>query len=165
MNDVFDFRRVFKPSTSQVDLTKYTDRQKIEILEWVMLRDFDNIADELPLTHFIHGGIYAREIFIPAGVVLTGKVHLVDHLFSLDQGELSVMTDKGIKRISAPFKFEVKAGIKKVGYAHTDVMCTTYHSTDLTDVKEIEDTLFRDSNVDWVGKLFKETKKGVLLCQ
>jgi hypothetical protein len=68
------------------------------------------------------------------------------------------MTDEGIKRIQAPYRFDVKAGIKKIGYAHTDVLCTTIHRTDLTDIEEIEKELFDDGNTEWVSDIMRVLK-------
>jgi hypothetical protein len=64
-----------------------------------------------------------------------------------------------MKRIQAPNRFNVKAGIKKLGYAHTDVLCTTFHRTDLTDIDEIEKELFDDGNIDWVEGIMNKDKK------
>jgi len=151
--EIFDFPIL---ASGKMDLAVYTDRQKIEIIEWIMLNTMENIADDLPLRHFIHGGIYEREMFIPEGTVLTGKIHLRDHMFHLTKGDLSVMTDEGVKRIQAPARFDVMAGIKKIGYAHTDVICTTFHRTDLIDIDEIEKELFDNGNIEWVGKMMEK---------
>ncbi len=149
---IFDFGALV-PIDKKLDLSTYDNRQKIEIIEWIIANTMDNIADELPCRSFVHGGIYERELFIPAGVVLTGKIHLKDHIFYLLKGDLSVMTDNGIKRIQAPYRLDVKAGIKKIGYAHTDVLCTTMHRTDLTDIEEIEKELFDEGDISWVDDL------------
>jgi len=153
---IFDFTSLTTGTPNCLDISKYSQREKIEVMEWIILNTMDNIADDLPLRHFIHGGVYAREMMIPKGVVLTGKIHLVDHIFTLSQGDLSVMTDDGIKRIQAPYTFEVRAGIKKIGFAHSDVICTTYHSTSLTNIEEIEKELFDDGNIDWVDNMVNQ---------
>lgn len=141
---------------SNIDLSLYSNREKIEIIEWIILNSMINIAEELPVEHKVFGGIYARELFIPEGVVLTGKIHLEDHICILSEGDLSVMTDDGIKRILAPCMFNAKAGIKKIGYAHTDCTFTTFHRTDLTDIDEIENALFSDGDISWVDDLMNK---------
>ena len=147
----------------KLDLYQYNNRQKIEILEWIIENKMDNIADDLPITHNIYGGMYEREMFIPEGVILTGKIHLKDHIFILLEGDLSVMTDIGIKRIQAPYKFNVKAGIKKIGYAHTDVKCTTIHKTNKKSIEKIERELVKDSDLSWVANLLSKNEE-VALC-
>jgi hypothetical protein len=139
-----------------IDLNQYTNRQKIEIIEWLILNTMINIADELPVKHVVHAGMYARELFIPEGVLLTGKIHLEDHICILSQGDLSVMTDDGIKRIQAPFTFTARAGLKKIGYAHKDCTFTTLHATNLTAIDEIEAALLSDGNISWVETLMQE---------
>ena len=51
---------------------------------------------ELPVVHRFSGGIYAREITIPAGVVLTGKIYLDDHFDVMVYGDVTVTSDEGI---------------------------------------------------------------------
>jgi hypothetical protein len=75
--------------------------------------------------HYFAGGLYAREITIPKGTCLTGKIHLFEHLNIISKGDISVMTDEGIKRIVAPATIVSKPGIKRVGYAHEDTVWTT----------------------------------------
>jgi hypothetical protein len=148
---IYDFPALIKDCG--IDISRYSNTQKIELIEWFMLREFDNIADDLPVDHHIHDGMYERELFIPAGVMLTGKVHKQAHLCFLLQGELSVMTDDGMQRLNAPAKFRVKANSKKIGYAHTDVRFTTVHRTDLIDFETIENELFEDSNLAWINNI------------
>ena len=144
-----------------IDLSTYSDRQKIEIIEYCMLQMFDNIAEELPVDHFVHAGMYYRALTIPEGVCLTGKIHFDDHICILEQGDLSVMTDDGMKRLQAPARFQARSGLKKIGYAHTDVIFSTVHKTDLTDLDEIENVLFGDGDITWVKELLEDK----LLCQ
>ena len=140
----------------KLDLTLYSNRQKIEIMEWIILNSMVNIADELPVKHTVFGGMYYRELFIPEGVVLTGKIHLEDHICILSQGDLSVMTDDGVKRVQAPYTFKASAGIKKIGYAHTDCTFATVHITDLTSIDEIEEKLFSDGDITWVDEIMNK---------
>jgi len=143
-----------------IDLSEYTNREKIEILEYIMLNSTHNIADELPVMESVRDGWYIRQLSIPEGVILTGKVHTEPHICLLSQGDLSVMTDDGIKRIQAPYIFVSSAQLKKIGYAHKYCVFTTLHQTELTDLDEINTYLFKDSDLSWVDNKFKE-----LICQ
>lgn len=93
---------------------------------------------ECPVTHHFADGIYGRECFIPAGSVLTGKVHKHSTLNLLIEGEITVTTPEGMRRIVAPAVFVSPAGCKKAGYAHTDVRWVNVHPTKLTDLAAIE---------------------------
>lgn len=148
-----------------IDLSSYTDRQKIEIMEWALLDNFDNVAQELPVEDFIHDGMYYRALTIPAGVCLTGKIHHDDHICILEKGDLSVMTDDGMKRLQAPARFKARAGLKKIGYAHTDVIFSTVHRTDAKTCQEAEQKHFSDSDLSWVDDImdyqFFLTERGI----
>lgn len=93
---------------------------------------------DCPVTHHWADGIYGREMFIPAGTVLTGKIHRFSTLNFLMQGEITVTTPDGMRRISAPAIFTSDPGCKKAGYAHTDVVWVNVHPTKLRDVDAIE---------------------------
>lgn len=93
---------------------------------------------ECPVTDHWADGIYGREMFIPAGTVLTGKIHRFATLNFLMQGEITVTTPDGMKRIKAPAIFTSEPGCKKAGYAHTDVIWVNVHPTKLRDVASIE---------------------------
>lgn len=93
---------------------------------------------ELPTTHHFAPGLYAREVKIPAGFVLTGKTHRYAQLNVLAEGDITVWIDGGMKRIQAPHTFVSEAGTKRVGFAHTDVTWITFHATQETDLDKIE---------------------------
>ena len=127
-----------------------TDRQKVEVLEYGILKHCDNLAKKLPLTHHICNGVYARELFIPAGTILTGRIHKTKHISIIQQGDISVMTEEGMKRIQGPAVIQSEKGMKRAGYTHADTIWITIHPTELTDIDEIEDSLFYDSDLSWI---------------
>ena len=93
-----------------------------------------------PVRHYLAGGLYAREMTIPAGIVLTGAVHKHEHLCTISQGRIIVSTDDGMKEMSAPCTLVSKPGAKRVGYALETTVWTTYHwigkETDLDKITE-----------------------------
>lgn len=96
---------------------------------------------ELKVTHYFADGLYAREMFIPKGTMLTGALHLFEHINVCSQGDISVYTEDGIKRIVAPATLVCPPGSKRIGYAHEDTIWTTFHATTATTVEEAEATL------------------------
>ena len=97
-------------------------------------------ADELT-THWFAPGIYARELRIPAGTCLTGKIHKGPHLNIISAGRISVLTEHGVVTLEAPCTLKSDAGIKRIGFAHTDTVWTTIHAcpdncTDLAILEE-----------------------------
>jgi hypothetical protein len=95
--------------------------------------------------HYFAHGLYAREITIPKGTVLTGKIHLFEHINIISAGDISVMTEHGIRRIKAPATIVSKPGMKRVGWAHEDTMWTTIHACDVQDGDEAERLLVVDT--------------------
>lgn len=94
-------------------------------------------VDEITRHHFADG-IYGRELRIPAGTVLTGKMHRHATLNILAAGEITVSTVDGMKRLRAPAIFTSPANCKKVGYAHTDVVFLNVHPSTETDLAKLE---------------------------
>lgn len=95
--------------------------------------------DPEPLTkHHFAPGIYTRELFIPAGTILTGKIHRHEIMNVLVSGALKVTTDEGIQYLTGPMIFNSKAGTKKAAVTLTDVIWLNIHPTESTDLEEIE---------------------------
>ena len=82
---------------------------------------------ELPLRHTFANGVYAREMTIPAGVTLTGKIHRYPCINIISKGSLVAVTDEGTYQVEAPYTFVSGAGVKKAIHALTDSVWTTVH--------------------------------------
>lgn len=96
-------------------------------------------ADDCPVTHHFAPGIYCREIHIPAGVVLVGARHRYSHPNTISQGRVQVFTEQeGLVEYQAPLTFVSVAGVKRVILALEDTVWTTYHTTQSTDLADIE---------------------------
>lgn len=98
---------------------------------------------QLKVTHHFAPGVYMRELFIPKGVTLTGKVHKTEHLNILSQGKLKVMTESGVKLLTASTVIKSQPGIKRAGYAIEDSVWITVHANPLgeTDPEKLESIL------------------------
>ena len=93
---------------------------------------------DLPVVHHFSHGIYGREMHIPKGVVVSGKIHKYPQLNVLICGELSVLTENGVVRVRPPFVVVSPAGTKRIAYAHEDSRWLTVHGTHETDLEKIE---------------------------
>lgn len=114
-------------------------REKLDKLEQVMLQE-----EQVPIdvAHRFSGGIYAREITIPKGTLLTGRIHKFDHFDIMLSGDISVSTDTGeVKRLTGLNIMEGKAGKKRAGYAHEDTHWITFHSAEERDPEEMYEFL------------------------
>lgn len=124
-------------------------RGRVFALEDAIRRDLPLV--DLPVRHHFSHGVYARELFIPKGTVLTGKIHKYPQLNIMSQGELSVLTESGVVRVKAPFTIVSPAGTKRVAYAHEDTVWTTVHGTELTDVDEIEKVFIAQTEQEYLA--------------
>ena len=106
------------------------------------------LDDCFPLKHTFADGMYIREIRVPAGNLIVTKIHKLTHPFFLLQGDCSILTEEGVKRIKAPYSGITPAGTKRIIYVHEDTIWTTVHAT-----KEIE--LYKIEN-EIIAKTYKE---------
>ncbi len=113
-------------------------------LQSLMLKE-DTI--DLDVRHHFSDGLYARELFIPAGVCLVGALHKTTHLYTVVKGKCRVSSQYGNLEIIAPFMGETIPGTKRVIYAETDCVWITYHPTKLTDLEEIEKALLEPEDI------------------
>jgi hypothetical protein len=96
---------------------------------------------ETVVTDHFADGLYARELFIPAGVCLVGALHKTNHIFTVSQGECYAVTHEGKEHMVAPYTGQTKPGMKRVIYAVTDTVWTTYHPTDETNPEKIAEQI------------------------
>lgn len=95
---------------------------------------------DVPVTHHIHGGMYGREITIPAGSIITGQIYKFDHFDIMLSGDITVSTDSGeVKRLTGMNIFKGMSGKKRAGYAHKDTRWVTFHPFDGVDGDEIQE--------------------------
>ena len=113
-------------------------RARIADLE-AQMREMPQV--ELPLVHRFTKGLYAREMFIPKGTLLIGKIHRCETLSIISQGDISILTESGAERVKAPWTHISPPLTKRVGYAHEDTVITGIWATDETDLEKLEDEL------------------------
>lgn len=127
-------------------------REQIDKLE-ATLSKMPQLAIET--NHYHVKGLYAREIHIPAGTLLTGKVHKAEHLNIVSKGEIAVWTEDGMRRIKAPFVLPSYPSAKRVGFAIVDTVWVTIHATDKIDLAELEEELIENSTPAIAGEVAK----------
>lgn len=115
---------------------------------------------ELKVIHHFSEGVYARELYIPAGVVLIGEIHKFKNLNILSKGCIQVLTEDGMKEIEAPFTIVSPAGTKRIARALTDCVWTTIHGTDETDLTKIEIHFIAKSEQEWLSYCGQQLELG-----
>ena len=111
---------------------------------------------DAPVKHHFSDGVYVREIFMPKGMVIVGKIHKTKHLNIISQGSCTVVTSTRKFDITAPYTFESYPGEQKVVCMHEDVVWSTVHVTSKTDLEEIEkDCITEEYDDALIDKLVK----------
>jgi hypothetical protein len=104
------------------------------------LQEMDQV--ECPVQHRFAPGVYLREIFMPAGTVVIGKIHKTEHFNIIDKGRCLIVHDDGTRdELCGPMTFVSKAGVQKVLYILEDTLWKTIHVTEETDLVKLESLL------------------------
>jgi hypothetical protein len=96
---------------------------------------------EMEVKHTFLDGMYVRELFIPKGTLLVGKMHKLPCVNVVSKGDISVLTETGSARVKAGYSVVSPAGIQKVGYAHEDTVFVNVFRTDETDPQKIDQAI------------------------
>lgn len=135
------------------DISRISSMGRQEIRGAIMaaqeyLCSLDGAQMDCPVTHHIAPGSYAREMNIPAGVLIVGKIHRHAHINVISKGRVHVVTEAGAETLEAPVTFVSEQGTKRVVLAETDTVWTTVHATDETDLDKIEAFVIAESYED-----------------
>lgn len=110
---------------------KSTMREKIMDFESIIVEHPDAFFidnDVCTLKHTFSDGIYVREMSIPKGVILTGRIHKHEHPYFIMSGEVEIVTeDKGIECLKSPMSLISPAGTKRVIRAIEDTVLVSVH--------------------------------------
>ena len=110
----------------------------------MIIRENDDRLDELEVamlencepvhcltTHRFTDGMYIREIFMPAGSLITSKIHKTEHPYIVSYGKVAVSIDsEDWNEITAPYTGITKPGTRRVLYIIEDCIWTTFHRID-----------------------------------
>lgn len=125
-------------------------RAAIEALKEQLLQA-PGAQTDWPAEHTFVDGVYMRTLPIPKGTLLVGKIHRKACLNIVAQGDISILTEHGAKRVRAGFTGVSEAGIQKVGFAHTDTIFINVFRTDETDLARVEEAIACESH-DLIGR-------------
>lgn len=98
--------------------------------------------EDFPVKHFFGDGIYQRMITLPAGSLLTSKIHMTRHPYVVHCGAAFVISPNKAELIVAPFSGMTEPGTRRIILAAADCVWSTYHANpDNEDVAKIEDRI------------------------
>jgi hypothetical protein len=119
------------------EISKTSEQRRQEILR----------AEEALLTlpqidlnpvHYFAKGLVARELFMPKGSVVTGHIHIDEHIVVIPYGDVTVTTNDGTERYVGPCTFVGKPGSKRALYMHEDTLWIAINPSDATTREEAE---------------------------
>lgn len=105
---------------------------------------------DLKVINYFSHGVYARELTIPVGTILTGEIHKYSNLNILVKGKIKVSIGDEIELVEAPFIVVSPPGTKRVAEALTECVWVTIHGTFETDVNKIKNEFIANSYSEWL---------------
>lgn len=122
-SDSFDIAEIVK---NYGDLTVNESREVFDRLECGLL-DLDQIPDsDYQLKEYYSGGMYCREITIPEGAFITGRIYKFDHVEIMLSGDITILSANGGKtHYTGNNVIEAKAGKRQGGLAHKETKWLT----------------------------------------
>lgn len=116
-----------------------------ELVDHVEKQSIDNLPQiKLPLTHRLAPGQYSREMFAPAGTLLTSKIHAQEHFFFLMSGKILVMEEDASYLLSAPLHSISMKSSRRIGVVIEDTVWITVHATSLAEDKVYSEEEFKN---------------------
>ena len=138
------------------EVIKRINDERIDELEVAIM---DLPPHECVVKHTFTPGLYIRELFMPAGSLITSKIHMTEHPYVISQGVVSVQIDMGEwVLLEAPFSGVTKPGTRRVLYVHEDCTWTTFHINpdNETDIEKIEEKIIEKHENLLINKKQKE---------
>ena len=89
------------------------------------------------IQHMLHGGMYARSMVLPAGVMLTGALIKIPTILLLS-GDVMVFTGDDVEQFSGDHVLACSAGRKQAFYANSDTHMTMIFPSVATGVEGAE---------------------------
>ena len=103
----------------------------------------EEMQDLMPVTHKLENGLYTREVFMPAGMLVVSFIHKQNHPSFFMEGEMSLLMDSGeVKRVKAPMVVHTEAGTQRVAVIHEDTRWACVYRTDAKTIEEAEKEVY-----------------------
>lgn len=105
---------------------------------------------ELRVEHQFSYGVYARTLYIPKGVMLSGQIHKFENYNILLKGKIKVSIGEEIKEIEAPFTVVSPANTKRIAIALEDCVWVTILGTHERNIEIIEKYFIAKSEEEYL---------------
>lgn len=124
---------------------QYVETKYDEVVDQIEAKIISDLPPvECPIRHYFTPGLYCREMFVPAGTILTSKCHKTEHPFIVSKGCVSVIKQEKVEAfIEAPYFGITYPNTRRVIYAHEDTIWTTIHATDIKPESDSEEDILK----------------------
>ena len=107
---------------------------------------------ECPEENFFGPNVYIKQVTMPAGSVIIGKSHKIEHICNMISGRMILVDSNGDKKeLIAPMTFVAPKG-RKVAYIVETVVFQNIFSTNETDLVKLENMIVDNSDSLLEGK-------------
>lgn len=94
---------------------------------------------DVPVEHDFGHNIYSRKVTMPAGSIITSKLHMRDHFAVVLRGLVDVWEPNGPKRrLKAGDHFKTRAGTKRILHVIEETEWITFHGTEQKTPEAVE---------------------------
>ena len=95
--------------------------------------------------HYFGPSLYIKEVTMPAGAIIVGKPHKVEHMCVMLQFKMVLVAEDGSKKeVCAPMTFIGTPG-RKVAYILETTVFQNIYATEETDVEKLENMFVENS--------------------
>jgi hypothetical protein len=100
--------------------------RRIDELEANMLENFDMV--NCPVIHSFIPGFYCRQIFMPAGTLITSLIHKTKHTYQITQGIVKVkINEHEWKTLESGHAGVTEPGTRRILFIEEPCVWTTFH--------------------------------------
>lgn len=123
------------------DIQKMSAREQLRYL-WAELQANPNVVWlDVPTENLFEGnGLYHRKATYPAGVLVIGRKHRLEHFNHMASGKCLLWTSDSqeVRVLEGPCTLECGPDVRKVAYVIEEMTWTATHVTDKTSVEDFE---------------------------
>jgi hypothetical protein len=108
---------------------------------------------DCPVRHYFAAGMYAREMTIPAGTVVTGAVHKFENIIIVSMGRLQIVAESGAREVKAGDTLICKPGMKNAVVALEDSRWTNFlpNPNNITDIDKLAEVYTESKACELLG--------------
>ena len=110
-----------------------------------IINSWPDRIDDCELYESLNDGLYTRELHMPKGVIVAGKIHKYPYFVSILKGKCRLLSEHYNKIVEAPMTFTLPAGIKHIVYNLEVTVWSDVHTGTWSSIEEASEEIFASS--------------------